>query len=731
MLVLSRTTTNAYKLMLLRHDQLRLMYAHHPPLLVIPTDTMINCDALDHKAAIKSLYDFDFINNDVKIKISDTSNRRLNKNKSLNNTASHLWGLSHLSTLSEAQRSELHASYYVTFSSGIRDSIEIIMTHFKKMLLNPVFHIAPDLYPVYQHLADKTNVKYNVYHTINDDCTVSKLNFMCSNLSESADPEIVIITDPVPITQTVLGKKEIDVILEWLLGKSNRYLIIDSVYSAAFNPLLYKLFATNQIFYLNSLSKSHCMPNFFGINIIPKGFIFNNDSTSTPWDELFHRAISLMSIYPQKYCVVEQKKLFVEAWKTLNKKISPIIPGLPKIIPGLVNEAYLLFYKKSYEQLLKQNVLAIPLSVYERPDLESVSIISCLDEVKKLTTLNTLTKKLYHVTILSNFSRAYEKYTNTFDKHLIPHSTFKDMFHLLTLDDIDIGISKVTKLIKKLAVKGNRLLVIETNVNNTTPIMKTANGNGYYIDSNRITVDNLYLIEGSETIMIKVQTETIMVKVQTETIMAQSFALNDSMFKPYDELIPRTISLLPIAQGCQAKCSFCFSHSSVSDDVLQKKLNIQYIEKVFIESKKRGAVRAVITGGGEPTLIPHHILLSYIVLCKKYFNKNVMITNGYTYSGPKIDELMRKNLLLDLQQSGLDVLSVSRHGYDEDSNEKIMHLRTNVSLIGHTIKNNELLFDKMKLRLVCVIQKNGVDSSETLEKYINWALQSGGWADMF
>jgi MoaA/NifB/PqqE/SkfB family radical SAM enzyme len=163
----------------------------------------------------------------------------------------------------------------------------------------------------------------------------------------------------------------------------------------------------------------------------------------------------------------------------------------------------------------------------------------------------------------------------------------------------------------------------------------------------------------------------------------------------------------------------------VSDEVLQKKLNVIYIEKVLIDAKNRGAERAVITGGGEPTLIPHHILRSYISLCKKYFDKIVMITNGYTYSGPKIDELMRKNLLLDLQLSGLNVLSVSRHGFDEDSNEKIMHLRTNVSLIGDTIKNNKVLFDKLRLRLVCVIQKNGVDSYETLETYIEWASSLG------
>lgn len=80
--------------------------------------------------------------------------------------------------------------------------------------------------------------------------------------------------------------------------------------------------------------------------------------------------------------------------------------------------------------------------------------------------------------------------------------------------------------------------------------------------------------------------------------MAQSFALNNEKFIPYNKIQPRSISILPVAQGCQAKCSFCFSHSSVSDDVKQKLLKNDFIEKVLIEAKKRGAERAVITGGG-------------------------------------------------------------------------------------------------------------------------------------
>src|SRR5256884_3502229 len=52
--------------------------------------------------------------------------------------------------------------------------------------------------------------------------------------------------------------------------------------------------------------------------------------------------------------------------------------------------------------------------------------------------------------------------------------------------------------------------------------------------------------------------------------------------RPYTQIRPRSVSVLPIAIGCQAKCPFCFSHSSVSiDQPKQRSLSTARLHEVL------------------------------------------------------------------------------------------------------------------------------------------------------
>lgn len=48
-------------------------------------------------------------------------------------------------------------------------------------------------------------------------------------------------------------------------------------------------------------------------------------------------------------------------------------------------------------------------------------------------------KKLYHVTVLSNFARAFDKYSLCYAKAAIPESTYPDRFYLLERSELEIG----------------------------------------------------------------------------------------------------------------------------------------------------------------------------------------------------------------------------------------------------------------------------------------------------
>lgn len=709
-----------------------------------PTKTVLNLDTLDHMGSMESSINRKFVVDDLHYRaqrhIPPIHGHGYSFGHSTGDRVIRSWARSHLrDTQFNPSNPRVFDNSRIILSKGIRHSVNGIMTHFKQTNNSSVFYVPNDVYPVYGQIAKKVGVPHNSYPTIFGSGILKYLEFIRdskSNLdkkkSDSTDlsdhltdhpSEIAVIADPMPLSRSTLTKKDRDLILRWLDEAKNRFVIIDSVYSTSFNQIIEPLLATNRVFYLNSLSKSHCSPNMLGINIIPSNFeeVLRESLEKELTDETLQTADVMLGLYTQRDAMKFQSHLFSRAWKSVDQQL--IDRGFMPTVPDFGDSPYLKMYQIPYDTLLKSNVISIPMDVYERPDMYNTgSIVSCLDQAKQiLETSPPVPKTMYHVTLLSNFFKAYDKYTNRYSKAKLPESTFPDKFHLLLAQDIGLGVEKASKLLKKLDIKDDKLILIETKISNETELFRTeVTGKGYFIKSPDITVSDLHILNDPEAYEL-FGSKT---RGSVETIMARSMGLSRDRFKPYHEIVPRSISILPVAKGCQAKCSFCFSHSSVSDDTTQKLLKPQLIDHILKISKQRGAERVVITGGGEPTLVPHHLLIQYIKLCKNYFDKIVLITNGYAYSNKKISEDQRLEYLQQIHEAGLNVLSVSRHGYDEETNTKIMNLETNSVNIAQTVARNPQVFKSLQLRWVCVLQKQGVNSIPTLERYLDFATET-------
>jgi len=316
---------------------------------------------------------------------------------------------------------------------------------------------------------------------------------------------------------------------------------------------------------------------------------------------------------------------------------------------------------------------------------------------------------LWHVIVLSNFARGYDKYRREYSKRGIPESTFPDRFFLLRQEEIGKGIEKCEKLLTKLGLPGNRILAISTKVSpqHLNPNLRT--GIGRFIESDGVFVNGLYWIDNDGSLA----------PVSTEEAMAASLSLLDKDLQAFKSLKPRTLSVLPIAKGCQAACPFCFSESSVSAEQDQAKLDAADIEQAIAAAKLRGAERFVITGGGEPGLLKHEKLCAFIKVGSEVFGKVILITNGYHLANKSEEE--REEMLRDYHQAGLSVLSLSRHHDDNVVSAKIMSLDVNVAAIADSWQKGQADWPGLKLRLICVLQKEGVGSKDNLQKYLNWA----------
>jgi hypothetical protein len=318
----------------------------------------------------------------------------------------------------------------------------------------------------------------------------------------------------------------------------------------------------------------------------------------------------------------------------------------------------------------------------------------------------------YHITVLSNFARGYDKYARVYSKKSIPESTFSEQFFLLRREDVEIGVEKAQRLLDKLALPANRLIALETVVEESELHANNSTGLGQYVQSSSIHVHDVHTVEKDDGTW---RLDPLCV----EEASALSLRLLHPTLLPFVELQPRTFSILPIAKGCQASCPFCFSEASVSAAQEQSTLGLSQVAAFARAARHRGASRFVITGGGEPGLVSHTRLLDFIRLGTTTVGKSILITNGHHLT--KLDETQRIRFLSDYATAGLSVLAISHHHHDEATNERLMNLLTPVKRVVETWRNVSGQLSTLHLRFICVLQRGGIEDVDGLRHYIDWA----------
>jgi len=334
-----------------------------------------------------------------------------------------------------------------------------------------------------------------------------------------------------------------------------------------------------------------------------------------------------------------------------------------------------------------------------------------------MTNNNQFSEPVYYVTVITNFAKGYDKYQRTYSKSGIPESSYPNHFYLLCEQELNIGINKASKLLHKLNLPNNRLIALRSLV--PTAILKdnTDTGLGRFIESSFIKVDAVFSIEFEDNL------KWHLFPLVIEEAYSESLKLLYPSLIPYEKLRPRTISLLPIAKACQAACPFCFSETSVSIEQSQSTLDLNRINFILQEGKRRGVERVVITGGGEPGILSSSALKQMIKLSADNIDKIVLITNGFHLG--KLDEKKRMQALIELAESGLSTLAISRHHWDSKINQSILNLDNSTDAIVRTWMENRYIFPKLKLRLICVLQKGGVKDIPSMASYLNWASNLG------
>ncbi|HWB03553.1 MAG TPA: radical SAM protein [Verrucomicrobiales bacterium] len=327
-----------------------------------------------------------------------------------------------------------------------------------------------------------------------------------------------------------------------------------------------------------------------------------------------------------------------------------------------------------------------------------------------------MNETVYHITVLSNFARGYDKYRRVYTKTGIPESAYPDRFYVLREDELAIGVRKAGALLTKLNLPGNRLIALRTSLPPAGLQPNERNGLGRVWPHRDLPLEAVCDVQ-------ECAEEFCAVPIPLEDAAADSLRLLRGDLMTYESLQPRTVSVLPIARGCQAACPFCFSDASVSAAQEQGKVDFERVEKILHAGKLQGASRAVITGGGEPTLLREEPMRELIGSCAREFKKVVLITNGYRHA--HMEEARCIEALAGLARAGLSVLNVSRHHHDETRNTAVMKLATASGRLASVWQRHREQFPALGFRLTCVLQRGGIEDAQRVRDYVAWAASLG------
>ncbi len=92
--------------------------------------------------------------------------------------------------------------------------------------------------------------------------------------------------------------------------------------------------------------------------------------------------------------------------------------------------------------------------------------------------MSSVGEPLYHVTALSNFARAFDKYTRHYRKSSIAESRYPQESYLVPAADLSVGVAKASRLCDKLSIPGDGPLVLQAAVGRSSVQPNRRNGVG-------------------------------------------------------------------------------------------------------------------------------------------------------------------------------------------------------------------------------------------------------------
>ncbi len=156
--------------------------------------------------------------------------------------------------------------------------------------------------------------------------------------------------------------------------------------------------------------------------------------------------------------------------------------------------------------------------------VEANEMINGLSSLLLYRTIKDDKMKLNYITVLSNWLLGYESDSQIYSKTNITRSTHKNEFYLLKENELDIGLKKASNLIAKISLENilitgnNKIIRIETDIDEAIVKKNNRNGFGFVIDQNWIPVRHVYAYHNEKWLEFSIDEITMLAyQINTKT----------------------------------------------------------------------------------------------------------------------------------------------------------------------------------------------------------------------
>jgi pyruvate-formate lyase-activating enzyme len=176
-----------------------------------------------------------------------------------------------------------------------------------------------------------------------------------------------------------------------------------------------------------------------------------------------------------------------------------------------------------------------------------------------------------------------------------------------------------------------------------------------------------------------------------------------------------------VTVACNARCAFCVQEATFKSPHTDDVVFTLALRRHMADFYAQGGRRVILTGG-EPLLVLPRVLVALKEL-QPYADLEVKAL--YTNGSRLLDRLAgarSRTVAQELAAAGLGCVNLSVHHDDEDRNRRLLVLPrrpSNAQLAAHLGECG------LPLRLNLTLQKGGIDTAESLARYVRWGFQLG------